>query len=130
MGLEQLQKKSVRYEDNSCSALEIFSNQYTEKSNNPSQRGKTPKHQNFHPTVKPVKLMAYLIELGCPKDGLVLDPFCGSGSTLIASNKLNRKYVGIEVNPEYCRIARKRLSSLPVKLESFQLGDKEVEWGT
>jgi site-specific DNA-methyltransferase (adenine-specific) len=49
--------------------------------------------KNYHPTVKPVKLMAYLIELGCPKDGLVLDPFCGSGSTLIAARKLCRNYI-------------------------------------
>jgi len=68
-----------------------------------------PDNINTHPTVKPVKLMAYLIELGCPPDGVVLDPFAGSGTTLIAAKKLNRKWIGIELNKEYVDIANKRL---------------------
>lgn len=64
---------------------------------------------NFHPTVKPVKLMAYLIELGCQPKGIVLDPFCGSGSTLIAAQMLRRKWIGIEIDAEYCKIAKARV---------------------
>ena len=76
--------------------------------------------RNIHPTVKPIKLMAYLIELGCPKDGVVLDPFVGSGTTCIAAKKLVRKYIGIEVNPKYYEIAKARISAYPVPLTWFE----------
>ena len=79
----------------------------------------TTARANIHPTVKPIKLMAYLVELGCPEDGLVLDPFCGSGSTLIAAHRLNRKWLGIELNPEYAEITRHRLSVLNQKLTDY-----------
>ena len=62
--------------------------------------------------------MAYLIELGCPPDGVVLDPFAGSGTTCIAAQKLVRKYIGIEINPEYCSIAQSRVGAYPVPLSS------------
>jgi len=65
---------------------------------------------NFHPTVKPIKLMAYLIELGCSKNGVVLDPFVGSGTTCIAAKRLRRKWIGIEDNPVYVEIARRRIT--------------------
>jgi len=68
-----------------------------------------PKARNFHPTVKPVKLMAYLIELGCPPKGIVVDPFVGSGTTCIAAKRLRRRWIGIEINPEYADIARARI---------------------
>lgn len=74
---------------------------------------------NYHPTVKPIKLMAYLIELGCPPDGVVLDPFVGSGTTCIAAKKLVRKYVGIEINPEYVALAEARIRAYPVPFDWF-----------
>lgn len=74
----------------------------------------SPKLQNFHPTVKPIKLMSYLIELGCSKEGIVLDPFVGSGTTCIAAKMLNRKWIGIEVNREYINIASARLDNCPI----------------
>ena len=80
------------------------------------------KARNVHPTVKPIKLMAYLIELGCPKNGVVLDPFVGSGTTCIAADQLNRKWIGIELNSEYVEIAQKRLESGPQKLDGFMCG--------
>lgn len=64
--------------------------------------------RNVHPTVKPIKLMAYLIELGCPPNGVVLDPYLGSGTTMLACQRLNRSCVGVEVNPEYCEIIKAR----------------------
>ena len=75
--------------------------------------------RNVHPTVKPIKLMAYLIELGCPKDGVVLDPFVGSGTTCIAAKQLQRKYVGIELDEEYHLLAQSRLAAYPDPLEWF-----------
>lgn len=64
---------------------------------------------NNHPTVKPIKLMEYLVNLVTPKDGVVLDPFSGSGSTLVAAKNKGYNYVGIELEEEYIEIIKKRL---------------------
>jgi len=74
------------------------------------KEGKPPLRRNIHSTVKPVKLMAYLIELGCPPKGIVVDPFLGSGTTCIAAKQLRRKWIGIEINPEYAKIAEARIN--------------------
>lgn len=58
----------------------------------------------------PEKLIVDCIKAGCPEDGIVLDPFMGSGTTAIVSRKLNRNYIGAELNSDYVRIARKRLN--------------------
>lgn len=65
--------------------------------------------RNTHPTVKPVALMRWLIRLACPVDGVVLDPFAGSGSTGVAGAREECRFVGIEQDPGYARIARARL---------------------
>ncbi len=62
-----------------------------------------------HPTQKPEKLIAKLILSSCPPGGLVFDPFLGSGTTSVVAKKLGRNYCGIEINPEYCYWAEKRL---------------------
>jgi len=67
--------------------------------------------RNFHPTVKPIALMEYLVKLVSREGATVLDPFAGSGSTLIACKKLNRNYIGCEMNEEYIKIAEARLNS-------------------
>ena len=70
---------------------------------------------NFHNTVKPVKLMSWLVTLlSRPKD-VVLDPFIGSGTTALACKMLNRSYVGIELNKEYIEIAQKRLENVVIQ---------------
>lgn len=63
---------------------------------------------NTHPTVKPTALMAWLIRLVTPPGGTVLDPFAGSGSTLVAAKREGFGYVGIEREPEYVDIANAR----------------------
>lgn len=65
---------------------------------------------NFHPTVKPVALMEYLIKMVTPKGGTVLDPFMGSGSTGVAAKKNGYDFIGIELDKEYCKIAEKRIN--------------------
>ncbi len=66
----------------------------------------------LHPTQKPLRLMKALIELTTREGQTVLDPFCGSGTSLLAAKRCGRDYVGIEQNQEYCRTARERLSNL------------------
>ena len=66
---------------------------------------------NNHPTVKPIELMKYLIKLVTPKGGRVLDPFNGSGSTGCAAVELGCEYVGIELDPKYVEIAKKRIEA-------------------
>ena len=66
---------------------------------------------NTHPTVKPLKLMEYLVRLVTPPEGIVVDPFTGSGTTLIAAQGQGFNYIGFELNPEYVQIAEKRLAS-------------------
>jgi DNA modification methylase len=65
--------------------------------------------KNDHPTVKPVDLMAYLVKLVTPPGGTVLDPFTGSGSTGIAALRLGVKFLGIEREPSYLKIAEARI---------------------
>ena len=63
---------------------------------------------NYHPTVKPVRLMAYLITMGSQVGDLILDPFLGSGTTVLAAQMLKRRYLGIERDHGYYTIARHR----------------------
>ena len=65
---------------------------------------------NIHSTVKPLKLMSYLITLGSRNGDTVIDPFSGSGTTLLACQLLNRKCIGLEIEESYCEIAAKRCS--------------------
>jgi site-specific DNA-methyltransferase (adenine-specific) len=73
------------------------------------ERFKTQPKVNFHPTVKPTDLMAYLIRLVTPKNGVVLDPFMGSGSTGKACAREGMRFVGIEMDEEYMEIAKQRV---------------------
>ena len=66
---------------------------------------------NQHPSVKPLALCEYLIQLTVPEGAVVLDPFLGSGTTALAARSLKRRYIGIEINPEYVAIACKRLQN-------------------
>ncbi len=75
--------------------------------------------QNHHPTVKPTTLMQYLVRLITPPNGIVLDPFLGSGSTGKAAMYEGFNFVGIELTPEYLPIAKARIE--------FALKDKEGE---
>jgi site-specific DNA-methyltransferase (adenine-specific) len=65
---------------------------------------------NDHPTVKPIKLMQYLITLALPPDGVLIDPFAGSGTTGRAAKEMGRKAVLIEMEERYCEIAANRMA--------------------
>ena len=78
----------------------------------------------LHPTGKPLEFMHTLIERFSPQDGIVLDPFMGSGTTLRAAKDLGRKAIGIEIEERYCEIAAKRLSQ---EVLSFEVADGASE---
>ncbi len=89
-----------------------------------TQNRKLHNKGNFHPTVKPKKLMSYLIRLVTPPNGTVLDPFMGSGSTGIAAIENGFEFVGIEKEKEYFDIARTRIRYAknemnPIRPEDF-----------
>lgn len=65
-----------------------------------------------HFAVYPENLIAPCIKAGCPEGGIVLDPFMGAGTTAVVAKKLNRNYIGIELNPEYIAIANKRIDEI------------------
>lgn len=65
----------------------------------------------LHPTQKPIRLMQSLIELTTQAGQVVLDPFCGSGSTLVAAKLTGRKYIGMELDAQYVAIANRRLNN-------------------
>lgn len=67
---------------------------------------------NIHPTVKPIKLMSYLITIATRKGDIILDPFLGSGTTAIAAIMLNRKFIGIEIDPENHQISKARIKDV------------------
>jgi DNA modification methylase len=67
--------------------------------------------KNNHPTVKPVSLMAYLVRLVTPPNGIVLDPFMGSGSTGIAARLEDFRFCGMEMDEDYFRIAESRINN-------------------
>ena len=65
----------------------------------------------LHPTQKPVASLTPIIKAFCPPDGVVLDPFCGSGSTLVAARQLGCRYIGIDIDAEYHHTAVTRLEA-------------------
>lgn len=79
------------------------------------ETGLTPgseKKHGRHSTQKPLSVMKWFVELLTNPGDVVLDPFCGSGSTLVAAKELGRHYVGVEQNPDYVSIAEARLGDV------------------
>jgi DNA modification methylase len=74
---------------------------------------RTVARRNDHPTVKPLELMRHLVRLVTPPGGTVLDPFAGSGTTLLAAQAEGFDYIGIEMDPHYVEICEARLNGAP-----------------
>jgi DNA modification methylase len=112
-------KPSRAERDAGCYALEPRQRDDSRNADQPSMhggkgnaynRGAKPV-RNPHPTVKPVALMRYLVRLTrTPTGGVVLDPFCGSGTTGMACELEGRDFVGVDLNPDYCELARARIA--------------------
>ncbi|MDR0819539.1 MAG: site-specific DNA-methyltransferase [Oscillospiraceae bacterium] len=69
----------------------------------------TSAYRGAHFAAFPVELITPCILAGSPENGIVLDPFFGSGTTGVAAKKLGRRYIGIDLNPDYCRLANERV---------------------
>ncbi len=83
---------------------------------------------NDHKTVKPVEICEHIIKLTAfYKNAVILDPFVGSGTTAVAAKKLGLNYIGIDANPEYVEISKRRLGELDKKVDLFSREKKEQE---
>jgi site-specific DNA-methyltransferase (adenine-specific) len=106
-------KASKRDRDEGCEGMPLVETmRYSEKSQGPLAQqtpSKPVPQRNHHPTVKPTDLMRYLCRLVTPPDGIVLDPFMGSGSTGKAAILEGFQFIGIDMTPEYVDIARARI---------------------
>ena len=125
------QAKASKSERNKgCEELEEKAKVFNGQSDKPSEdmkdvekRFTTLPKANNHPTVKPIALMEYLIKMVTPKGGVVLDPFAGSGTTLVAAKQNGFKYIGIELTEEYIPIIEARLSAVKT-LEDYDVRSK------
>jgi len=79
----------------------------------------TKPFKGAHFAVYPEAICVNPILSSCPPNGTVLDPMCGSGTTLVVAKKLGRNFIGIELNPSYVELARKRLEAVPERLDTF-----------
>jgi site-specific DNA-methyltransferase (cytosine-N4-specific) len=82
----------------------------------------TKPFKGLHFAVYPLEIVIRPILSSCPENGIVLDPMCGSGTTCLVAKKLGRHFIGIDINEDYCQIARKRLSEIPERLDKFAKG--------
>jgi site-specific DNA-methyltransferase (adenine-specific) len=98
---------------------------YYQAKASPSDRSNSGEIKNTHPTVKSRHLMKYLITLITPENGIVLDPFCGSGTTAVACKELNRNYICIEKEKEYFDIACDRINQ-PREYSELEIEIKEL----
>lgn len=81
------------------------------------------KERTGYPTQKPIELLERIIKIGSDKGDLVLDPFCGSGTTLVGAKLLGREYIGIDINPDAIALTKERLE------DPFKTSSKLLEIG-
>ena len=74
-----------------------------------------------HPTPKPIELSGHFIRLHSQVGMVVLDPFCGGGSTLVAAHKLDRRWIGFDINPEYVAMSEARIKHETAQTNMFHL---------
>lgn len=83
---------------------------------------RVPNDDREHQTQKPVDLLQRLVRVVAPSDGVVLDPFCGSGTTGVAAIIEGRRFIGIEREAKYCAIARRRIADAEAQGNLFEAG--------
>ena len=82
--------------------------------------------RHYHPTQKPVALMAWILEKYTQPGDLILDPFCGSGTTGVACVQTGRRFIGIEIDPGYADIARARIAKAAEQARQLTLGIEQA----
>jgi len=92
-----------RWLEEGCNPKDVWSNSRI--------HAQSPEREN-HPTQKPIEILKRMVLSGSPDNGLIMDPFMGSGSTAATCVLNNRNYVGFEINKKYCKIAEKRINKL------------------
>jgi DNA modification methylase len=107
-------KKIGRYIKNKESFTKSTSKVLNKRNKRSVWKIPTQANPSAHFATYPEKLCVTPILAGCPEGGIVLDPFFGSGTTGLVANKLGRRFIGIELNPEYVKIASDRLSQLSI----------------
>ena len=118
-------KASKRERNEGCESLELKSTGHGNLQNSKGMERFDTYNNNNHPTVKPVKLMEYLVRLVTPKGGVVLDPFMGSGTTGIACRNLGFDFIGIEKEKDYYEIAKVRIGNQQTLKELKEEGGKK-----
>jgi DNA modification methylase len=73
-----------------------------------------------HPCARPLDQLEHIVEQWAKPHGTILDPFCGSGTTLVAAKKLGRHFLGFEISEQYCEIARRRLAKIDAQPSLFE----------
>lgn len=96
---------------------------YNQKANNIFCIEAQSSDRGLHPTQKPIDLMKLLIELTTQEEQIILDPFAGSSTTLIAALELNRHFIGYEINKDYYDISKKRISDAKMHPKQNSLSD-------
>jgi len=76
---------------------------------------RVPVGQRAHPTQKPVELVRRMLQVVLPPDGLVVDPFLGSGTTLRAAKDLGQRAIGIDIDERWCEVTVQRLGQMPLR---------------
>ncbi|MCD6220466.1 site-specific DNA-methyltransferase, partial [Candidatus Calescamantes bacterium] len=74
------------------------------------------KENTKHPTQKPIKLIERIVRCSSRENNLVLDPFLGSGTTAVVCEKINRRWIGIEISDDFCNIAKRRIQEFVGRL--------------
>jgi DNA modification methylase len=118
---------------NNQDGVHIDEDRYGSRFCNPRGRNKrcvwsitTKGFKGAHFATYPEQLCETPIKAGCPVDGIVLDPFAGTGTTLVVAKRLGRNYIGCELNPDYCRIIDQRLKGQEQRSDAAILGEVQA----
>jgi adenine-specific DNA-methyltransferase len=123
--LEELEKQGlIEWSKNGVPRKKIYADEKEGKKMQDIWEFKDPQYPSY-PTEKNLELLKLIVEASSNKDNLVLDCFCGSGTTLLAAQALDRKWIGIDSSEHAIKVAQKRLSKIPVTLFS---GDAAYEF--
>jgi site-specific DNA-methyltransferase (adenine-specific) len=107
-GLEGFEAKQMAWSNQAKAELKRGNTEFADET---KMHNKVQERINFHPTVKPIKLMQYLVKMITPPNGILLDPFCGSGTTGVACKIEGFQFVGLEQDLEYSKIAEARINN-------------------